>query len=174
MRELKFDASVPKRISYQYPWRAIFYDADGSLTSGAPRSWATPYWKHNEQPECRVDEDVYDGIVCSPDVQIRRVAFHGYQPSDTFRLMDLRITQLDRAEEEVHVDEGTRESYLDDKDNYSLVPFKLKLNPSNGHAMPFVTGHRYHIHWQSGLDFTKMKVEVSERWEERSRHLLRH
>jgi hypothetical protein len=64
------------------------------------------------------------------------------------------------------VREGARESYLDDKDNYSLVPFKLKQDPVNGHAMPFVTGHRYHIHWQSGLDFTKMQVEVSERWEE--------
>jgi hypothetical protein len=32
VRELKFADSVQKRISYQYPYRAIFYDADGSLT----------------------------------------------------------------------------------------------------------------------------------------------
>jgi hypothetical protein len=29
-----------------------------------------------------------------------------------------------------------------------------------------VTGHRYHIHWNSGLDYTRVLVEVSERWEE--------
>jgi hypothetical protein len=32
--------------------------------------------------------------------------------------------------------------------------------------MPYVTGHRYRVHWGEGLDFTRMKVEVSERWEE--------
>jgi hypothetical protein len=32
--------------------------------------------------------------------------------------------------------------------------------------MPYVTGHRYRIHWGAGLDFTQMRVEVSERWRE--------
>lgn len=31
--------------------------------------------------------------------------------------------------------------------------------------MPFVTGKKYRLHWESGLDFDKMKVMVSERWE---------
>jgi len=31
--------------------------------------------------------------------------------------------------------------------------------------MPFVTSHRYRIHWESGLDFDSMKMEMSERWE---------
>ena len=30
--------------------------------------------------------------------------------------------------------------------------------------MPFVTGHKYRLHWESGLDFDKMQVEISERW----------
>ena len=31
--------------------------------------------------------------------------------------------------------------------------------------MPFVTGHRYRLHWEAGLDFDGMKIEVSEMWE---------
>jgi hypothetical protein len=32
--------------------------------------------------------------------------------------------------------------------------------------MPYVTGHKYRLHWESGLDMDSMKVEVSGRWEE--------
>lgn len=30
--------------------------------------------------------------------------------------------------------------------------------------MPYVTGHKYRVHWGEGLDFEWMNVEVSERW----------
>jgi len=30
--------------------------------------------------------------------------------------------------------------------------------------MPFITGHRYRLHWEAGLDFDKMKIEISEMW----------
>lgn len=30
--------------------------------------------------------------------------------------------------------------------------------------MPFVTGERYHIHWESGLDFTNFRADRSEKW----------
>jgi hypothetical protein len=68
-----------RKIRYQYPERAIFYDEDGSLT-GVSKSWATPDWEHNRQPECYWGEmedqngeminhaDVYDGIICGPEV----------------------------------------------------------------------------------------------------------
>ena len=163
VKSLTFDRSVPKRIRYQYPFRAIFYDLDGSLTGQSKKSWATPYWKHNEQPECSVSLDQHDGIVCPRSVQVRRVAFHGYEPG-SFQHAELRITRLEPDDEERMADNGSLEAYLDDKENYSNVPFKPKLKPSNGWAMPYVTGHRYRIHWGSGLDFTRMKVEVSERW----------
>lgn len=35
----------------------------------------------------------------------------------------------------------------------------------NGWALPYVTGHRYRLHWEAGLDFESLKIEVSERWE---------
>jgi hypothetical protein len=96
---------------------------------------------------------------------VRRVAFWGYQPG-SFQHAELRIARYEPDDVERMERDGTLQSWLDDKSNYSLVPFKPKLDPSNGWAMPYVTGHRYRIHWGAGLDFTEMRVEVSERWEE--------
>lgn len=30
--------------------------------------------------------------------------------------------------------------------------------------MPYVTGHKYKIHWKNGLDFEQMQMDLSERW----------
>ena len=38
--------------------------------------------------------------------------------------------------------------------------------------MPYVTGHRYRIHWGEGLDFERMDFELSERWEENDKPIL--
>jgi hypothetical protein len=143
---LQIDDSVMRRIRYQYPFRGIFHDVDGSLT-GEVDGWATADWKHNHQDECTVDKDVFDGITCNGDVQVRRVAFHGYKPHNVFRLMSLRIAKFDKELEDTFADDTERKEYLDDKDNYAIVPYKTKQKPSNAHAIPFVTGHRYHIHW---------------------------
>ena len=85
--------------------------------------------------------------------------------------MELRIAQFDLEQEEELWNAGNRQLYLDDhlqendESNYSYVPYKAKQNPNKGHAIPFVTNHRYHIHWAVGLDFTQMRVDVSERWQ---------
>lgn len=36
---------------------------------------------------------------------------------------------------------------------YSVIPFKAKLDPMRSWAVPFVTGHKYKVHWRYGLDF---------------------
>ena len=79
---------------------------------------------------------MYNGIVCSSDVQVRRVAFHGYKPS-AYELMEMKIARLDST---TISDSVARDLFLANLDNYSNVPWKPKLKPSNGHAMPFVTG----------------------------------
>ena len=44
--------------------------------------------------------------------------------------------------------------YLNNKTEYSTIIFKEKSDPGNGWATPFVTGHKYKIHWgMTGLDF---------------------
>jgi hypothetical protein len=61
--------------------------------------------------------------------------------------MSLRIAKFDKELEDTFADDTERKEYLDNKDNYAIVPYKTKQKPSNAHAIPFVTGHRYHIHW---------------------------
>ena len=38
--------------------------------------------------------------------------------------------------------------------DYSIAPFKSKLDPLKSWAMPYVTGHKYKLHWRYGIDFT--------------------
>lgn len=55
--------------------------------------------------------------------------------------------------------------YLLDKTTYGSFEFRLNLDPSNGWSVPFVTGHKYKIHWgETGLDFEQMQVTLSEEW----------
>jgi len=72
--------NVVRRIKYQYPWRGIFHDLDGSLTEKGADTYATANMRHVYQPECDLDDLMYNGVVCDSTVQIRRVAFFGYEP----------------------------------------------------------------------------------------------
>jgi len=56
-------------------------------------------------------------------------------------------------------------AFIADTSNRSKLFWKEKLKPSNGWAVPYVTGHRYRVTWANDLDYTQMKVEVSERWQ---------
>lgn len=75
---LYFDETVKRRIKYQFPFHAIYFDKDGTLTGKGPNTWATPHEKHHEVPECETDLDVYDGVVCDSSIEVRRLAFHNY------------------------------------------------------------------------------------------------
>ena len=56
------------------------------------------------------------------------------------------------------------ENYLLDKSQYSKFPFRPKTEPANAWAIPVVTGHKYKVHWQNGLDFEQMQVTLSQHW----------
>lgn len=63
------------------------------------------------------------------------------------------------------MDAPTYQAHLDDKTQYSTIIFKEKLDPSNGWATPFVTGHKYKIHFgMTGLNFENLEITMSERW----------
>ena len=70
--------------------------------------------------------------------------------------MEMKIAKFDSAEERAMANSGTLDAFLDDQVNYSWVPFRDKANPGNAWAMPYVTGHRYRVHWRRGLDFEEM------------------
>jgi len=40
--------TVTLKARFETPFRAIFYDTDGSLTGKGADSWMIPYWKHND------------------------------------------------------------------------------------------------------------------------------
>jgi len=45
---LEFDSTVTRRIRYQYPHKAIYYDLDGTLTGKGAKSYAAAWFKHLE------------------------------------------------------------------------------------------------------------------------------
>lgn len=83
---------------------------------------------------------------------------------NNFYGMRMKIAKIDRDIVKPMSDEEY-EAYLETNKNYSLVPWKQKKDPMNGWAMPFVTGKKYRIHWESGLDFEHLTVQASKRWE---------
>jgi len=51
-----------------------------------------------------------------------------------------------------------------------LVGQKPALDPSYGWVIPFVTGHKYKVHWGvTGLDFTSMAFTQSQHWTEQDK-----
>ena len=92
MEQLYFDPdTVTRRIRYQFPFKGIYHDLDGSLTNLGPDTWATSYYKHNEQPECTVDMDVFDGIICDDTVTVRAIVIYNAAPG-SLNGKDLYIT----------------------------------------------------------------------------------
>lgn len=50
--------------------------------------------------------------------------------------------------------EQSLKNYVENKDNYATIPFKLKKDPAKGWATPFVTGHAYRVHFgMTGINF---------------------
>jgi hypothetical protein len=45
------------------------------------------------------------------------------------------------------MDNVTKQAYIDDQSNYGTIMHKTDLDPNNAWATPFVTGHKYKIHW---------------------------
>lgn len=57
-----------------------------------------PYFNHNSVSEhcSEADEStVQNGMVCDNNVQVRRIAFHDYKPSNSFRGSELRIVPFE-------------------------------------------------------------------------------
>lgn len=112
---LSFENVMP-RIKYHTPFKAIFFDKDGTLTGKGPKSWATPYYPHNDWTstgECSVDKTIYDGITCNNKVQVRRIAFSNYAPNHFYRI-SMKIAQWDKDQHKA-LDEDAMKDFLYDK-----------------------------------------------------------
>jgi len=118
-----------------------------------------------------------NGIICDNSVVLRRIAFHGASPSSRFNNMGFKILRFDDDQVkpfEEKTEEGVThyKKYIDDAENYGTITWKSKEDPSAGWATPFVTGHKYKIHWgKTGLDWDRMTIDVSERWRESDKNI---
>lgn len=52
------------------------------------------------------------------------------------------------------MDPTTLAKYYGDEENYSVVGQTVRTLPDMAWAIPYVTGHKYKIHWEYGLDWT--------------------
>ena len=168
-------ASVTRLIRYQYPERAIYYDADGTLTGKGAGSWATPFFQHhNWTGECEHNLAYWGGTFCDNTVQLRRVAFHAWQPAGLLDNMAMKVLQYDDSivQSWGAIDNYTNlANYTGNVSAHGSVFFKPKLDPA-GWAFPLVTGHKYKIHWGiTGLDFEQMSLTLSERWQSTDKSL---
>jgi hypothetical protein len=157
---LYFDDTVTKRIRYQFPHLAIYFDKDGTLTGKGPKTWATPYLKQHELPECDYKDmtkrALFDGVVCDATVQVRKLSFTTYAPEALFN-MPMYVLRYDDT---VLAAQASKEAYELDRANYGTIFFKAERNPSNSWTFPVVTGHKYKVHWaNTGVDFTKMQID---------------
>lgn len=93
---------------------------------------------------------------------MRRVAFYGYD-TDIFRGQKINILKYDDSI--INKMSATAlATYLEDANSYTRIEFKGCCAPSNGWAVPYVTGKKYRINWGYGLDWMQMKMELSNRW----------
>jgi hypothetical protein len=68
MKNMTFDSSVNRLIKWGTPYKGIILDEDGSITGLGPHTWATPYYKHHEWPECFHNITYYGGTICDSTV----------------------------------------------------------------------------------------------------------
>lgn len=137
---LTFD-NVATKIRYEYPYKAIFHDKDGSLTGKGAGSWATFYYAHLNVSECEHFAWEYDGVTCDNTAQVRRLAFRAATPAAILLGMEIRVVPFD---DHLWTTEEEKQAYLDDKSNYGAFPWKKDFDTW---AAPYVTGHKYKVHW---------------------------
>lgn len=160
---LYFDPlTTPVKIKWDVPYKEIIHDIDGSLTRLGPNSWVCPWFPHNLQPECQGYLEEFNGIICNSSVQMRRVVFHNHLPL-TMTMHPLHVLRIDDSIT-ANMDIATMQKYYGNSDNYSNVPWRLQTDPLSSWAFPVVTGHKYKLHWGSGLDWTNMQMDISEMW----------
>jgi len=95
----------------------------------------------------------YGGVICDNTIQVRRISFYDALPS-YLKGMNMKIAPYDTYITREFEDDESYQAFLDDESYYGVIPFKPKRLPMNSWTIPFVTNHRYRIHWAEGMDFT--------------------
>lgn len=51
------------------------------------------------------------------------------------------------------------------------MPYKIRSDPNYGWTVPYITGHKYKLHWRSGLDFDSITIDKSVRWQTKDKNV---
>ena len=152
------EATVTKKVIYTNPQKQILHDMDGTFTGLGPNTWATHDYKHlTVLPECTLDRDVYDGIVCDSSIRLRRLAFRHQEPFDPFWLQPLEILPYDDETIDPMSDEEL-EAYIDDTSNYGDIAYTKAGIPGKDTVAVFATGHKFKFHFGIGIDFEELDI----------------
>lgn len=89
-RNNSLDATVTRVCNFMTPWRAIFFDEDGTMTGKGPGSWMTPYYPSHNVTGCESNIN-HTTTMCDSSVQIRRIAFYAAMPANIFAGMAMKI-----------------------------------------------------------------------------------
>jgi len=158
-------ATVTLKIVWTVPYKAIFYDKDGTLSGKGLPMWITKYFKHHEWDSCERDTVNYDdAMVCDRTHPIRRITWHEFEPSSNFQDTSLKILRYDDSIVGSMTPEEL-EAYEADEDNYGIEDFNLMGDPGKSYAPALVTGHKYKLHWDIGVDFELMRVLPAQNFE---------
>lgn len=130
---------------------------------------ATKYQKYLESAsECTADHDVYDSVICDPSVKIRRVFFDQYAKAGELKGMSMMILPWD---DDILAAQSNITEYRLNKTAHTDMFWKKKN--TFGWALPWITGHKYKISWgTTGIDFEKMRLSLSERWEADDKNII--
>ena len=162
--DLWFDSvSSDHKIKYGYPYKAIINDLDGSLTNRGAGSWATPNFKFNgaDHPECDIMEDIYDGLTCSNNVEVRRVSFYGATPWDKFRSWPAYFGRINGDQTLDQLNGTDLDAFVDVEGNFGSVPYKWSLDPVRSWTAPFVTDSSYFMWTGNRDDFDWMQISIT-------------
>jgi hypothetical protein len=162
-------------IRWQEPFKSIFYDADGSIapTNGAG-GWVVSNRDLNRHNlwnnECSADSAI-GGIVCKPDVTVRRVLIYDMLPGN---IVDKTLYILPYDDSIVaSMNQTELDAYVADTSNYGVVPMRFKKNPFNHWLAPMVTGHKYYMKFENILNIEQAKIQIVEPlWDDRDKNII--
>jgi hypothetical protein len=117
--------TVTRKIRYTTPFKAIFYDLDGTLTGKGAKSWATKHYGSFNVPECEHKEEEYNGVVCDSSIQIRRVAFDHWKPDNLFFGAPMKVLPISESIVGSMTDEEYA-AYIKNGSNYGTFLYKEK------------------------------------------------
>ena len=168
LEQIKFDAAtVPRKIRWQFPFKTIYKDLDGTFTGQTGGGWAiSDVWPMNLwDGEC-VEDTAYAGYLCIPTVTIRTIWFYNIAPGN-LKNTDITVLPYDSSilAEYTTADElsdyeacGGTFGTNPDTSRCSVIEYRGKKNPKKHWNAPFVTGHTYYMRWEHGVDFENVRI----------------